>query len=241
MSFELLATRHRRMPGDALFSHRTAGWLHGLDLPPCDPIEVTLPQASRTSHLAGMALTRSDYTDSEACEIRGLPATSSIRTVADLGRRGPLTEAVVVIDMALRARLVTCEALGEWPELHPRHRGLGLMKRALELADGASESPMETRLRQLLVMAGLPRPVAQVPLHDRSGTFLGRCDLFYPREGLAIEYDGATHRDSLEADNRRQNRILEAGFRLLRFTASDVLRTPASVVGQVRRALSIGG
>ena len=59
---------------------------------------------------------------------------------------------------------------------------------------------------------------------------------------LKIEYDGETHRFSLAADNRRQNRILEAGYRLLRFTASDIFRTPASVVGQVERALrySIG-
>ena len=239
MSFELLAMRHRRMPGDALFSHRTAGWLHGLDVSPCDPIEVTLPQTSRTSHLAGVSLTRSDYMDSEACEIRGLPTTSVIRTVADLARRGPIVEAVVVVDMAMRAGLVTRDELSAWREMHPHHRGLGIFQRAIDLADAAAESPMETRLRLLLVMSGLPRPAAQVHLRDRTGAFLGRCDLFYPRVRLVIEYDGATHRDSLESDNRRQNRILEAGFRLLRFTAGDVLRTPASVVGQVRHALSV--
>jgi very-short-patch-repair endonuclease len=57
---------------------------------------------------------------------------------------------------------------------------------------------------------------------------------------LAIEYDGAQHRENLIGDNRRQNRLVDAGFRLLRFTAADVLSAPDSVVALVRRAVSAG-
>ena len=96
---------------------------------------------------------------------------------------------------------------------------------------------METRLRLLLVLAGLPHPRGQVSLRDDFGLFLARPDLYYPDARLAIEYDGATHRVSLAADNRRQNRLIDAGYRLLRFTAGDVLDTPAAVVSMVRRAL----
>lgn len=92
---------------------------------------------------------------------------------------------------------------------------------------------METRLRLLLVLSGLPRPQVQVSL---PGVF-ARADLYYPDARLVIEYDGATHRTSLAADNRRQNRLIEAGYRVLRFTASDVLGNPAAVVELVRRAL----
>ena len=42
----VLAATSRRLPITAVFSGRTAGWLHGLDLPPCDPVEVTLPLGS---------------------------------------------------------------------------------------------------------------------------------------------------------------------------------------------------
>jgi very-short-patch-repair endonuclease len=55
--------------------------------------------------------------------------------------------------------------------------------------------------------------------------------------GLAIEYDGGTHRDSLASDNRRQNRLVDAGYRVLRFTAWDVLGSPDSVLDLVRRAI----
>jgi very-short-patch-repair endonuclease len=40
-------------------------------------------------------------------------------------------------------------------------------------------------------------------------------------------------------DNRRQNRLIGAGFRLLRFTAADVYGGPESIVLQVRHELSV--
>jgi very-short-patch-repair endonuclease len=53
-----------------------------------------------------------------------------------------------------------------------------------------------------------------------------------------LEYDGATHRDSLVEDDRRQNRLLCGGIRLLRFTAADIYHAPESIIEQVRRAIS---
>lgn len=235
---ERLVFRSERMPKDALFSHRTAAWLHGLDFAPCDPIEVTLPRDSRTSHLAGTVVRRSDYAEDEVIQLRGLRATSPVRTVADLARRGSLVEAVVVIDMALRAGLTGLERLSSWAEGYPRHRGLQLLQTAMELADAKSESPMESRLRVLLVTNGLPTPAVQPALHTTDGTFIARPDLYYADCRLALEFDGMTHRTSLAADDRRQNRMIEEGYRVLRFTAGDLSHRPASVVAQVRRSLS---
>jgi very-short-patch-repair endonuclease len=112
------------------------------------------------------------------------------------------------------------------------------LKCALDLAEPATESVMETRLRLLLVQAGLPRPRVQVSLRDDRGLFVARPDLYYPGVRLAIEYDGATHRTSLAADNRRQNRLIDAGYRVLRFTAGDVLGMPSAVISVVRRSLA---
>jgi very-short-patch-repair endonuclease len=145
--------------------------------------------------------------------------TSIVRTLADLERRLPLIEAVVAADEALHKRLLRLDQL----------RG-----KVAELAEPATESPMESRLRMILVLAGLPRPRVQVSLGD---PFIARADLFYPDQKLVIEYDGATHRDSLVADNRRQNRLVDAGYRVLRFSAADVLASPAAVVDLVRRSL----
>ena len=97
---------------------------------------------------------------------------------------------------------------------------------------------METRLRMVLVFGGLPRPQAQVSLHDSRGRFLGRPDLYYPDHRLGLEYDGGTHRISLAEDILRQNRLLAAGIRLLRFTAGEMFHHPDSITAQVRTILS---
>jgi len=230
-----LAAASRRLPSGAVFSGRTAAWLHGLDIAPCNPIEVTAPSATTPRRLAGISIQRS--AEIERSLARRLPVTSRVRTVADLGRRLPLVEAVALLDMALHRRLVTANQLADWVGLHRRHPGVGRLRRALTLAEPATESPMETRLRLLLVLAGLPRPQVQVPLHDDKGQFIGRPDLYYPAQRLALEYDGAIHRDTMTADHRRQNRLINAGYRLLRFTAADVVSNPDSVAPQVSQAL----
>lgn len=63
--------------------------------------------------------------------------------------------------------------------------------------------------------------------------FLARPDLYFPGHRLVIEYDGAVHWDSRVADNRRQNRLTDAGCRIIRFTAGDVVENPFDVVNLV--------
>ena len=226
----------RRLP-EVVFSGRTAGWLHGLNLPPEEPVEVIV-QDVRVSSRAGLRLHRTNLKPEDVVRLRGLPVTSALRTAVDLGSRRPLVEAVVALDMALHKRIVTLVKLRSFQEANRGVRGVAILRRAIELAEPATQSPMETRLRLLLVMAGLPRPQAQVSLHDTVGRFLGRPDLYYTAHKLGLEYDGATHRDSLVEDNRRQNRLLNGGIRLLRFTAADIYHAPESVIEQVSRAIS---
>jgi very-short-patch-repair endonuclease len=157
--------------------------------------------------------------------------------VVDLGGRNPLTEGVVAADLVLRARLVTLAELRNYVAEHPRAKGIARLRRVVYLAEPNVESQMETRLRMLLVLAGLPRPEVQVPVYDDQGGFLARPDLIYRHQRLAIEYDGSNHRDRLVDDNRRQNGLIGAGYRLLRFTAPDVYGDRAQVVMQVRSAI----
>ena len=233
-----IAAAARRLPSQAAFSGLTAAWLHGLDVTPCDPIEATVPESVGVSARAGIALRRAALPKREVGSMKGFRATSIVRTICELGSRLELVEAVVLADEALHKRRVDLGRLRFWATSHSGHRGIQQLRRVLELAEPAAESPMETRLRMLLVLNGLPRPKAQVPIHDRWGRFLGRPDLFYEAERIGIEYDGGAHRNQLAEDNRRQNRLLSAGLRLLRFTATDVLRDPAGVVEQVRALLA---
>jgi very-short-patch-repair endonuclease len=236
----MLSAVGRRLPAGAAFSGRTAAWLHGLDVAPCDPIEVTIPETVGSGHRAGASVHRAHLGANEVVLRRALPTTSVLRTVVDLGGRDPLTEGVVAADLILHAGLVTIAELCSYAAEHPRAKGIARLRRVVELAEPRAESAMETRLRMLLVLAGLPRPEAQVSIHDDQGHFLGRPDLLYRHERLAIEYDGGHHRERVVDDNRRQNGLVGAGFRLLRFTAADVYGAPEMVAMHVRHALEQG-
>lgn len=226
---DLLAAVHRRFPPVAAFAGRTAGWLHGLDLPPCDPIEIAVPRSCGISTRSGVLVRRHDLIETDITLRRGLRVTSSVRTLADLTRSHDVVESIVILDMALHAGLVMVGELMQTPRL----------RRFANWVEAAAESPMESRLRIQLVRAGLPRPIAQAVLKDEAGRPLARVDLYYPSARLVIEYDGGTHRDSLVQDNRRQKRLLQAGYRLLRFTAADVLGSPDAVAARVSAALAM--
>ena len=228
----------QRLPPTAAFSGRTAAWLHGLDLPPCDPIEVTVPKSAGIAARVGMAVHRAELDHADVVKARGHRATAIARTLREVCARLDLTESVVVCDMALHADLLSIRSLSDTVAENMGARGIATLRDAVQHLEPTTESPMETRLRMLLVLRGLPRPEAQVSIRGRFQQFLGRPDLYYREARLGIEYDGGTHRDSLAADDRRQNRLLDAGIRLLRFTATDIFDSPDSVATLVRSALS---
>ncbi|MGH7922761.1 MAG: endonuclease domain-containing protein [Candidatus Dormibacteraceae bacterium] len=198
---------------------------------------IALPEAAISTR-AEATIRRLQLEPEDRTWSRELPVTSPLRTCFDLVARLPLVEAVVAVDTALHAGLVDLDSLRAYIADHSAVAGVVRARRAIEHAEPKSESPMETRLRMLLVLRGLPRPEAQVSVCDPSGGFLGRPDLYYSEAGLGLEYDGENHRDRLTADNQRQNRLQQAGIRLLRYTAPDLAQRPDAVVAEVRAALS---
>ncbi|HET9780823.1 MAG TPA: DUF559 domain-containing protein [Candidatus Dormibacteraeota bacterium] len=207
--WRVLVAWRSQLPPHAVFAGKTAAWLHRLDVEPCNPIEVI---AAGIRSRPGLVVRNCHI--KEMSIARGLPATTLDVVFRDLRRRLAPAEILVLADQALRLNL----------------------GRFHELAEKA-ESPMETRLRWLLLQSGLPKPEVQANLHDTNGRFLGRADLYYPSAKLVIEYDGGIHRERLVEDNRRQNSILNAGYKLLRFTAADVHQRTDVVVEQVRSSL----
>ena len=197
-----------------------------------------MPEPLGSSRRAGASVCRAALAKEEIVLRRRLPTTSALRTAVDLGGRSPLTEGVVAADLFLHAELVSLADLCNYVTDHSGAKGIARLRRVLDLAEPKAESPMESRLRMLLVTARLPRPEVQVSIHDDQGRFLGRPDLLYRRQRLAIEFDGGNHRDRMVDDNRRQNGLVGAGFRLLRFTAADVYGAPDTVAMQVRHSLA---
>jgi very-short-patch-repair endonuclease len=224
------------LPREAVFSGTTAAWLLGLDLDPINPVEIVLPNSTGIRSRSGLTVRRSELAQHEIATVRKLRVTNLLWTLSDLCLRYPAVEALIALDMAIRARLTSTKGLFGYAKANSGRPGVGPLRDLAGMAAPA-ESPMETRLRWLLIQARLPRPEVQANLHDANGRFVGRADLYYPTAHLVLEYDGGNHRERLREDDRRQNLLINAGFHLLRFTAADIYGRPDVVQAQVRGAL----
>jgi uncharacterized protein DUF559 len=231
----LLVAWQSRLPPDAVFASGTAAWLWRVGTNPARPIEAIVPLASGARSRPGLTVRRATLDDDDVTQVRGFRVTTLERTLCDLCARVPEIEALIAIDLAVFTGQMTAMAISCCADRMRGRPGARRMGR-LAVVAAPAESPMETRLRWLLLKANLPMPAVQVDLRDTDSNFVGRADLYYPAARLVIEYDGLNHRDRLAEDDRRQNLLIKAGFTLLRFTASDLER-PNVVASQVRALL----
>ena len=221
-----------RLPRACAFSGLTAARVYGLELGLDQSVEMTAPLGvplRPTSDWKARQMLRPGDTMLHL----GLPVTSPTRTFFDLARTLRPGDSVAALDWALHHRWVRLSGLESYLDERPRWPGICRARRALALADGRSESLMESRLRVILIDGGLPPPDVQVWVGDR------RIDMAYPDVKLGIEYDGEAHRDRLVDDNRRQNWLVTEGYALLRFTAADVYQRAAAIVEQVGAQLRV--
>jgi hypothetical protein len=178
--------------------------------------------------------------------IRGIPVTIPSRTVVDLGATVSAKAVAVIFGRVLRDGMVT---LREFECLladigRQGRAGVGVARKLVEERrewDGDNESVLEDEFRRLVSRAGLPSPVGQFEIRDHSGLFVGRADFAFPEQRLAIELDGYRYHSDPETfvrDRNRQNRLLLAGYRVLRYTARDLRQTPERVVADLVRSLT---
>ncbi|WKG06710.1 endonuclease domain-containing protein [Mycolicibacterium sp. HK-90] len=165
--------------------------------------------------------------------IDGLSVTTPERTAFDLGRRGPLGDAVARLDALGNAtgfKAVDVLALAD----HHRHaRGLRQLESALDLCDPGAQSPQETRLRLMIVNEGYPRPQTQIPVPGPNGQPRYYLDMGWEEHNLAVEYDGVQHADALGYDIVRNEYIAQAGWTTIRVAAGH--RRP-DIMARLRRA-----
>jgi hypothetical protein len=176
----------------------------------------------------------------DVCEVDGITLTSPVRTILDLAGQLPLIDLVVVIDAALKKRSCTLEQLRA--RAYDRGvRGIARYRRALELCDGRSESPMETLMRLLIVLSGLPAPTPQFKAFDDFGVFVARMDLKAHGVRAAFEYDGVGHDEPVAhaRDVKRWRDLRAAGYEVFPYTAGDLFRAPHLIVVDYQRALGL--
>ena len=234
------AAAQRLLPEHARVADRCLLWLLGVDvLPPGPPaLEVVVPRDAVAPRRAQVRARIADLPARDRVLVgpQRLRCLRPVRACADLLRRLPLAEAVVIADAVQHATLCSAGDLSAELASHASGlRGVVQARRALELSDARAESPPESRLRLAFVLAGLA-PVPQHVVRDQAGRFVARVDLAFPGLRIAVEYDGrAVHEqeDVFARDRRRQNDLVRAGWTVLRFTAADLRWGAAAAVTQV--------
>jgi hypothetical protein len=108
------------------------------------------------------------------------------------------------------------------------------------LARKGVDSPQETRLRLLLVLAGLPEPRVNLTIRGSDGSWRRRYDLAYEDLLLIIEYDGRQHaEDSRQwlSDIFRREELDQMRWRLIIVTSEGIYQHPLRTLERVRDAL----
>lgn len=166
----------------------------------------------------------------------GLPVTTPPRTAFDIGRRAPLDQAIARLDALVHATGGTVSEVLEVADRHSGARGVRQLEAALDLVDAGAESPKETWLRLLLIRAGLPRPITQIPVvTDAAEEYF--LDMGWPELMVAAEYDGEHHRlDRWQyaRDLHRREALDRLGWIVIRVIAGD---RPSGIIRRVRDAL----
>ncbi|WP_432885786.1 hypothetical protein ACQPYH_02155 [Kribbella sp. CA-245084] len=119
-------------------------------------------------------------------------------------------------------------------------RGIRLAREAAALVRSGVDSPMESRLRLLLILNGLPEPRIGYVVNDSAGGWLATPDLSYPELRFAIEYDGQHHlvdARQWRQDIRRRENLEREGWLVRVITSYDLLHAPGTVVARISQDL----
>ncbi|WP_024795957.1 DUF559 domain-containing protein [Tomitella biformata] len=222
----------------------SAAAVHGSKWVDADhPAELIRRAGSRRSAPGIRVHTDSPLPD-EVESVHGLPVTTVPRTAFDLGRWLPFDEAVAMLDALCNATRIEPKTVAALADRHPGARRIRQLRRVLKLVDGGAESPPETRIRLLLVRAGLPPPSTQVQITDEVNRIVARADLGWRRWRVLVEYDGAQHWADERArtrDIRRYALLARLGWRVVRVNSELLRRCSGEVVAEVRALLREAG
>lgn len=229
----------------AVISHEAAGALWNLDGCPVGRV-VLLTTEPLESPSEGIRVHRSSLLGPHHVTRRdGLALTTPTRTLLDLAGVLEEEDLEAALDCALRRGSTSLRRLdSELARSSGRGHGgrKALIRLLKERSPGYSptHSVLETRFRRLLKRNGFPAPGQQEILRRHQDLF-AVVDFLYPDLGLVIEVDGySVHsgRQAWQHDRHRQNDLVTAGKRVLRFSWWDVCNGEPDVVRTLRSFFS---
>jgi very-short-patch-repair endonuclease len=231
--------------GDAVLSHHSAASLWGLlalnignegEQHRPLTIHVSVP-ATRSPHRAGIRVhRRGDLSGSERTRRSGVPVTAPARTLLDLSSVLSSDRVERCVNRADQLGLIDPEALRS--EL-ARYRGMDgapALRRVLDRHTfRLTDSELERRFLRLVRRARLPSPRTQQCVNGL------RVDFCWPELRLIVETDGLRyHRTASQQakDRLRDQRLVAAGFTVLRFTHAQVTVDADAVIDTLQAVVN---
>ena len=227
-------------PKDAVATHFSSARLYGAPVPDHPEVHVTVREADERRRRRGL---RCHALAIDAADVRilaGVRISSPCRMFVELARYLTLVELVVLGDWLVQSRLTNVPALRRY-SLRSTEQCADRAARAAAYVRGGSESPRESHLRLLLMLAGLP--AAHPNRTVRLGARTLRLDLAFVTVKVAVEYDGEWHDDDhqQELDEARRSLLEEHGWIVIVVRKNDLYSTPGDVIARVVAALQARG
>lgn len=221
----------------AFASHASAARLWGLPIPALadEHVSVRIPKLRRRRPGIRCHVHRG----AEIQLRHGVRVSTPRQLFVELASLIDLVDLVVLGDAMVKRKLVTPAALIEYCD-NSGMPGARVALRAARYVRERVDSPMESRLRMLLVLAGFPEPEVNLTLRDVDGEPLRRFDLSWPVVKVIVEYDGRHHierEEQWEADLDRREAIDDDGWRILVVIAKGIYTSPEQTVSRVWKVL----
>lgn len=222
----------------AAASHTTAAFLWGLADGAGETIEVVCRRHQRVHRERFRLHESKDLKRFDIVSVDGIPVTSPVRTVVDLGASVPLGTVARCLDSGLRMQLFTLPEVRRFIArvARPGRAGVGTIRPLVEERmswAGLTESALEDLFRELIVQSPLPMPEPQFELRESTGAFVGRFDFAYQEYLALIELDSERwhmNPESFQRDREKQNRAHAMGWTVYRFTWRQLRQEPSHVL-----------
>lgn len=225
-------------PTDSFVSHASAARWLGCPLPPLPDEHVTV--ASRQVRFRRRGVRCHVARGGETFYVTPIGRISTAaQCFVELASLLPLVDLVIVGDWLVRRKRVTVEGLRKHCAASASPDASSARLAASYVRDRV-DSPMETRLRMLIVLAGLPEPEVNLTIRDVDGEPVRRYDLSWPSIRLIVEYDGRHHVERVEQwekDLARREAIEDDDWRILVVTSQGIFDVPEETVERIHTQL----
>jgi very-short-patch-repair endonuclease len=219
------------LPEDAVFTHVTSASLREWWMPMADALPLVACTDGETTHhdRRGVFVRRCDIPPGHRQRLGDVAVASPEWTIVELSEHLALLDLVAVIDGALHLGHTTIDDVRA--TMRKGRRGVRVLRRALDLADGRSESWWETMLRLVHVLSGFTVDPQERVL-NRAGVEIARVDLRIRGTRRVVEYDGSDHRDKSQHqdDLRREKALHREGLERYGYIATELVGGARQIV-----------